>query len=219
LHNHCEEKTDIDGSKYMYVEGRYLNSDGKALGEATISIKIPIFRRAKKIQHLPVYPLQYHAAKETVRRELIRCSREFVSLMGIYHRHYEEKVFFINEKGVIVGRCVKGRIVVDAIGFQKCKPDYPYLRIYKVAKRYVWGPLSDAAAQIKLEDVRPDQLEDRDFFICSPTVFGFSLESKAFYTFIFSIGYDSCYQLQWSLLLPISERLNGISLRLTMSKS
>ena len=23
LHNRCEEKTDIDGSKYMYVEGRY----------------------------------------------------------------------------------------------------------------------------------------------------------------------------------------------------
>ena len=71
----------MDGSKYMYVEGRYLNSDGKALGEATTGIKIPIFRGAKRIQHLPAYPLQYHAEKETVRRELIRCGRDFVSLM------------------------------------------------------------------------------------------------------------------------------------------
>jgi len=182
LYNHCEERTEMDGSRYMYVEGRYLNSDGKALGEATTSIKIPIFRGAKRIQHLPAYPLQYHAEKETARRELIRCGRDFVSLMGIHHRDYEGKAFFINDKGIIVGRHVRGRIMVDAIGFQESKLDYPCPRVQKVTKRYAWLVSPDAAAQIKLEVVSPDQLEDSDFLICSPTVFGFSLGSKAFCT-------------------------------------
>jgi len=192
LYNHCEERIEMDGSKYMYVEGCYLNSDGKALGEATTGIKIPIFRGAKRIQHLPAYPLQYHAEKETVRRELIRCGRDFVSLMGIHYRDYEGKAFFINDKGIIVGRHVRGRIMVDAIGFQESRPDYPCPRVHKVMKRHAWGPPPDIAAQIKLEDVRPDQLEDHDFLICSPTVFGFSLGSKAFCTLILPTGHDSC---------------------------
>jgi len=104
LYNHCEEKTEMDGSKYMHIEGRYLNSEGKALGEAITGIKIPIFRGAKQIQHLPAYPFQYHAEKEKVRQELIRCGRDFVSLMGVHHRQYEGKAFFINDKGIIVGR-------------------------------------------------------------------------------------------------------------------
>lgn len=93
LYNYSEEKQDTDGSKYMRVEGRYIKSDGKALGEATTSIQIPMFRGAKKIQHLPAYPLQYHAEKERVRQALIQCGQKFVPLMGIHHRQYEGKPF------------------------------------------------------------------------------------------------------------------------------
>ena len=99
--------------------------------------------------------------------------------MDIHHRQYEGKAFFINDKGEIVGRHVKGRIMVDAIGFQECRPDYPCPRVNKVKRRYPWESVPKES-QIKLEDTRPDQLEDRDYLICSPTVFGFSLDSKAF---------------------------------------
>ncbi|KAK0637179.1 P-loop containing nucleoside triphosphate hydrolase protein [Bombardia bombarda] len=182
LYNLCEERVDMDGSKYMYIEGRYLNSDGKSLGEATTGIKIPIFRGAKRIQHLQAYPLQYHAEKERVRQELIHYGRNFVSLIGIHHQQYEGKAFFLNEKGLIVGRYVKSRIVVDAIGFQETRADYPCPRVHKVKKRYSWDT-PDTERQFKLEDIHPDQLEERDFLICSPTVFGFSLDSKTFLEF------------------------------------
>ncbi|KAK3938109.1 P-loop containing nucleoside triphosphate hydrolase protein [Diplogelasinospora grovesii] len=55
IYNTCEERTEMDGSKYMYVEGRYLNSDRKSLSEATTGIKIPNFP----------YPLQYHSEQES----------------------------------------------------------------------------------------------------------------------------------------------------------
>jgi hypothetical protein len=185
LYNHCEERAEMDGSKYTYIEGRYLNSDGKSLGEATAGIKIPIFRGTRRIEHLQAYPLQYHAEQGRVRQELVRCGRNFVSLMGIHHRQYNGKAFFVNEKGEIVGRYAKGRIMVDAIGFQECKPDYPCPRVHKVKKRYSWAT-ADTEDQFKLEDIHPDQLGERDFLICSPTVFGFSLDSKAFRMFPFS---------------------------------
>lgn len=86
LYNHCEEKAELDGSKYMHIEGRYLNSDGQALGEATAGVNVPIFRGSKRIQHLRAYPLRYHPEKERVRRKLVQCGRHFVSLMGTHHR-------------------------------------------------------------------------------------------------------------------------------------
>ncbi len=44
LYNSCEERKDIGDSIYMYVEGRYLNSDRKSFGEATAAIKILYFQ-------------------------------------------------------------------------------------------------------------------------------------------------------------------------------
>jgi hypothetical protein len=109
-----------------------------------------------------------------------------------HHRQYEGKAFFINEKGQIVGRYVKSRIIVDAIGFQESRADYPCPRVHKMEKRFPWEDEFEKEAQIKLEDIRPDQLEDRDFLICSPTVFGFALESKAFCMLIFSARGAHC---------------------------
>lgn len=104
--------------------------------------------------------------------------------MGIHHRQYEGKAFFINEKGIIIGRFVRGRIMVDAVGFQESRPDYRCPRVHKVKRRYPWET-PDTDGVFRLEDIDPDQLEERDFLIYSPTVFGFSLDSKAFCTFPF----------------------------------
>ncbi|KAH6653673.1 hypothetical protein BKA67DRAFT_328506 [Truncatella angustata] len=44
LFNHCEERTDMNGAKFIYLDTRYLNSKGKILGEVTTGIKIPYFQ-------------------------------------------------------------------------------------------------------------------------------------------------------------------------------
>ncbi|KAK0648838.1 P-loop containing nucleoside triphosphate hydrolase protein [Cercophora newfieldiana] len=59
LYNHCEEKQRRDGSRYLYLNARYLNTDGTVLGETTVGIEIDHFRGAKRIESLLAYPLQY----------------------------------------------------------------------------------------------------------------------------------------------------------------
>jgi hypothetical protein len=177
LCNHCEEKTRRGGTKYLYVDARYLNTDGKVLGEATAGIEIDRSRGARRIELLPAYPLQYHPEQDKVREELIHCGRKFASLMGLHHRQYEGKAFFIDDEGEIVGQYVKGRIMVDAICFQEHKPNYPCPRVQKVRPRYSIFGVCDT---IKLTDVDPGQLKENEFLICSPTVLGFCLGSKTF---------------------------------------
>ncbi|KAK3943175.1 hypothetical protein QBC46DRAFT_362098 [Diplogelasinospora grovesii] len=86
VYNHCEEMKRRDGARYLHVSTRCLNSDGKVLGETTVGIEIDIFRGVKRIELLSAYPLQYHPEPDTIRKQLIECGHEYVSLMGIHHR-------------------------------------------------------------------------------------------------------------------------------------
>ncbi|KAH6881134.1 P-loop containing nucleoside triphosphate hydrolase protein [Thelonectria olida] len=180
LYNHCEEREEMDGSKFMHLETRFLSSDGKCLGEATSNSKIPFFRGGKKIEFLPAYPLQYHPSRERVAQELIGCGRRFASLIGIHHQQYEGKAFSYDDKGEIVKRHVKGRIMIDAICFEEQNPDHPFPRVRKTEPR---DPITDPIGSLGLTNLDPSQLEESDFIICGPTVFGFCLSSKAFLEF------------------------------------
>ncbi|KAH7000859.1 P-loop containing nucleoside triphosphate hydrolase protein [Ilyonectria destructans] len=180
LYNHCEERLDLDGSKFMYLEIRYLSSNGKTLGEVTAGRKIPYFRGTKKIEFLQVYPLEYHPEKEKMTKDLIDNGRKFVSLMGLHHRQYEGKAFFIDDEGEIVKRHIKDRIMIDAVCFQEQNPDHPFPQVRKVEPR---DPITGPIGSLGLADLDPSQLEENDFLICSPTVFGFCLGSKTFLEF------------------------------------
>ena len=155
--NYCEERKKMDGLRYMHLETRYLNTDGKVLSEATTGLEIPHFRGTKQIEHLEAYPPQYHSEKDKVRRDLIQCGRTFVSLIGIHHCHIEGKAFFIDidsDDYEIVARHIKGRIMVDTICFQERNPNYPCARVQKVRPRY---PASGHCDSIRLADINPGE--------------------------------------------------------------
>ncbi|KFH42938.1 hypothetical protein ACRE_063290 [Hapsidospora chrysogenum ATCC 11550] len=121
--NYCEERKKMDGSRYMHLETRYLNTDGKVLSEATTGLEIPHFRGTKQIEHLEAYPLQYHSEKD----------KAFATAIT------EGKAFFVDidsDDYEIVARHIKGRIMVDTICFQERNPNYPSARVQKVRLRY-----------------------------------------------------------------------------------
>lgn len=138
--------------------------------------------------------------------------------MGIHHRQYEGKAFFLNDKRKIVGRHVRGRIMVDANGFQEKKPDYPCPRVHKVKKRYPWAAPPDTGAQIKLEDIHQIILKATSSFAVRPSL-ALVWTAKHFVRLSPPPGRHVAYKSQWSLLSPISEQSNGASLRLMMSES
>lgn len=180
IFNYCEERKKMDGSRYMYLDARYLNTDGKVLGEVTTGLEIPHFRGTKQIEHLQAYPLQYHPEKDRVRRDLIRYGRTFVSLIGIHHRYYKGKAFFIDidsDNDEIVARHIEGKIMVDTICFHERMPNYPCARVQRVRPRYSASGRCDS---IKLVDIIPGEADETEFLICSPTVLGFCLSNKQF---------------------------------------
>src|SRR5262249_31946208 len=147
------------------------------------SFKIPQFRGAIRIDLLSAYPFQFHPNLEEVRKDLIECGRTFVSLMGIHHRQYEGYAFRLNDKGQINSRYIKSRIMIDAVGFQECNPNYPRPRIHQnkpisIDLRTFEPVPSDG--DVKCADIDPKRLKDNDLLVCSPTVLGFSLDDKEF---------------------------------------
>ncbi|KAJ9130684.1 AAA family ATPase [Pleurostoma richardsiae] len=191
LYDHCEEKEDMNGSKFMSLQTRYLGSDGKVLGEVTTTTRIPYFRGASRIEHLQAYPLHYHAEPEQMKSQLVENGRKFVSLIGSYHhQRYEGRAFDIDDKGEIVACHVCNNIVVDATSFKESKPNYPRPRVLTKGKDRGLG-CDDATKRAGIE---PTQLDDEDFLVCSPTVLGFCLETKKFLEF--AVAYIS--DVKWS---------------------
>ncbi|KAF2174396.1 hypothetical protein K469DRAFT_648321, partial [Zopfia rhizophila CBS 207.26] len=188
-YNYGEEKTELNGSKFFCIDGRYIDFDGKMLGEANIRCSIPKFRGTKQIDLLQAYPLQFHPQSEETRKELIKLGRAFCSLRGVHHVQYAGRAFQIKEKGEIASQHVKSRIMVDATFFQQMIPDYPAPRIHKskpgVIDIFSFGSLDPDQndSRVKYVDMDPDRMEDHEFLVCSPTVLGFSLDDKLFLEF------------------------------------
>ncbi|KAJ2892621.1 hypothetical protein MKZ38_009544 [Zalerion maritima] len=166
LYNHDKKRLNMDGTKFIYVEIRYLNSNGKKLGEVTTGRKIPYFRGTKKIEFFQVYPLEYQPEKEKITKDLINNGRKIISLMGLHYYQYKGKAFFIDDEGEIVKRYIKDRIMIDAVCFQEQNPGHPFPQARKVKPR---NPITGPIGSLGLADLDPSQLEENDFLIYSPT--------------------------------------------------
>ncbi|KAK3370958.1 P-loop containing nucleoside triphosphate hydrolase protein [Lasiosphaeria ovina] len=177
-----------DGSRYLYINARYLDTDGTVLGETPVGIEIDLFRGAKRIETLSGYPLG----------QLI----------------YEGKAFYIDDEGDTIRRYVKGRVIVDAIGFQENKPNYPYPRVHKVRPRYsILGP----CATIKPANLNPNGLSAEELLIYSPTILGFCLTGKIFLEF----AVTNIYDVEWNpssfddVRIPESQKMPILALTKT----
>ncbi|KAI3572191.1 hypothetical protein IWW34DRAFT_824470 [Fusarium oxysporum f. sp. albedinis] len=180
LHNYCEEGEEMDGSKFIRLDTRFLGTDGEIFGEAIHKIKLPHFSGARRIDFLPAYPLRYHPNYDEIFRELVENGRRFISLHGNHHLHHRGFAFFFDNEGEIVKRHVDGRIMVDPIGFREHNPGHPQPTVRNVNPiQESTGP-SNWIGSFSSETV---VLQDEDFLICGPTVLGFCLDGKKFLEF------------------------------------
>ncbi|KAL5313337.1 hypothetical protein ACEPPN_019070 [Leptodophora sp. 'Broadleaf-Isolate-01'] len=111
-----EEKTANGGIKYFYVKARYLDFDGKVFGETSSEHTIEIFRGAKQITALEIFPLKYHRNER----------QKFLSLMDVHLCENKGKGFYI-EKDRVVEIPIESRAVVDAAYFREENPNYALL--------------------------------------------------------------------------------------------
>ncbi|KAG4269058.1 hypothetical protein FPRO04_12290 [Fusarium proliferatum] len=180
LHNYCEEGEEMDGSKFMRLDTRFLGTDGKIFGEATNKIKIPHFPGARRIDFLPAYPLRYHHNYDEIFRELVENGRRFISLHGSHHLQYRGFAFSFDDEGEIVKRHVDERIMVDSVGFREHNPGHPQPTVRNVNPIQETPGPTNWTGSFSSETV---VLQDEDFLICGPTVLGFCLGGKKFLEF------------------------------------
>ncbi|KAK5069381.1 hypothetical protein LTR51_008631 [Lithohypha guttulata] len=194
--NFGEERKRSNGTKYFHIESRYLDFDGEICGEATAVLAIEEFRGAKQIDLLPTYPLVYHRQSAKLKMQLIKHGRVFISLLGVHHRAYEGKAFYINKDGDIITTSVKkSRIMVDPSFFRKRNPNYKRAKVEPspdaeasdiFCLSSLFGDITTTGERkVPLQAVGKDieTLQEQDLLICNPTVYGFSLDLKVWLQF------------------------------------
>ena len=177
-----EEKKTKDGVEFFLVKARYLDFDGKMLGETSSEHAIEKFRGAKQITALDVFPLEYHPGEKHVRAQLSEYGRKFLSMMDIHLREYEGRAFYI-EKGRVVQIFIKSRIVVDAAYFREENPNYtrPSIKESNGGTSTGWVLIDldeldeEEPSLAQGSGMDPSEVKGDDLLICSPTVPGFSL--------------------------------------------
>ncbi|ELR04587.1 hypothetical protein GMDG_06869 [Pseudogymnoascus destructans 20631-21] len=185
-----EERKTNSGVKYFHIEGRYLDFDGKVLGEAVIHLSIEKFRGAKRIDTLEVFPLHCHANESNARAQLLKCGHRFLGLTGIHHVEYHGKAFYM-EKGRPIEVTIKGRIMVDPAHFRETNPNYKKPSISEPSKSSsnIWlsfdldGTTVTSADVVKCIGKSSAEVAGDDVLLCSPTVLGFSLDRNLWLEF------------------------------------
>ncbi|EDU48047.1 aaa family atpase [Pyrenophora tritici-repentis] len=125
----------MTGVKSWYVDGKYLEYDGKSFGLGDHQIFIQAFKGHKKITSLAAYPLKYHKDPEGIKKQLISRGMKFVALQGMNYR-LQKGIAYMKHKNSIIRFIINGRVMVDPAIFRRINPNYPlsYLKQDELAQ-------------------------------------------------------------------------------------
>lgn len=109
---------------FYYIDGKYIEYDGKRFGYGSHGLEIAEFRGARRITSLPCYPLQYCKDESKMRKELIERGKKFVALSGVHFKAYTGMAFMKRKKSVLKFNLSNSRIMVDPAIFRRINPNY-----------------------------------------------------------------------------------------------
>ncbi|KAK6064498.1 AAA family ATPase [Seiridium cupressi] len=160
------------------ITTKIVHHSGENLGWGTQVFHIEKFEGSKKIQTLPIYPLQFHPDPDRIRRHLIQRGREYLSLTEKptcrEYRDFAIKAGGNNARSRARGGRPSmgkeseleerfdstGRIIVDPVAFSRYDSN---------------SPLLDPMYTVKIDR---KQLADDDIMFCNHRVLGFSFRAK-----------------------------------------
>ncbi|CZR69933.1 uncharacterized protein PAC_19834 [Phialocephala subalpina] len=180
IYDSAEEMINMSKKKYLSMDCRFFDFDGKTFGMASIELRIPKFRLTKRIDTLLAFPLKYYLDEKQVKSDLVECSRKFG----------EPVKFFVDS-----------RVMIDADFFWKINPNYTRPRSNLARASPGSGqapPPGGPPGRDRVNDgIEPADLTEDDFLICCPTVPSFSLNEKLWAEFTVA----DIENIKWSLSL------------------
>ncbi|KAJ4323113.1 hypothetical protein N0V84_004513 [Fusarium piperis] len=110
--------------RYYYIDGKYVEFDGKRFGYGNMAVEVDEFQGARRITSLPCYPLQYHQNQGKLRADLIERGKKFVKLSGVHYKSYHGIAFMKRKKNVIKFNIQPSRVMIDPSTFRRINPNY-----------------------------------------------------------------------------------------------
>ncbi|GKT59638.1 AAA family ATPase [Colletotrichum tofieldiae] len=119
----AEKLNSIIKGDFYWIDGKYLEFDGKQFGYGTLCEEVPDFRGARKISSLSAFPLDFHRDKEAVKSALVDRGKKFVQLGGVHYRSHHGLAYYKKKKAVIKVN-INGRVMVDPAIHRRINPNY-----------------------------------------------------------------------------------------------
>ncbi|TQN64623.1 ATPase family AAA domain-containing protein 3B [Colletotrichum shisoi] len=119
----AEKLNSMTKGEFYWVDGKYLEFDGKQFGYGTLCEEVPEFRGARKISSLSAFPLDFHKDKEAIKAALVERGKKFVQLGGVHYRSHQGLAYYKKKKAVIKVN-VNGRVMVDPAIHRRINPNY-----------------------------------------------------------------------------------------------
>ncbi|KAK1976612.1 ATPase [Colletotrichum cereale] len=119
----AEKLTSMTKGEFYWVDGKYLEFDGKQFGYGTLCEEVLDFRGARKITSLSAFPLDFHKDKEAVKVALVNRGKKFVQLGGVHYRSHHGLAYYKKKKAVIKVN-VNSRVMVDPAIHRRINPNY-----------------------------------------------------------------------------------------------
>ncbi|KAK2001937.1 hypothetical protein LX36DRAFT_678660 [Colletotrichum falcatum] len=118
-----EKLNSITKGEFYWIDGKYLEFDGKQFGYGTLCEEVLSFRGARKITSLGAFPLDFHKEKESVKAALLDRGRKFVQLGGVHYRGHRGLAYYKKKKAVVKVN-VNSRVMVDPAIHRRINPNY-----------------------------------------------------------------------------------------------
>ncbi|KAK6221246.1 ATPase [Colletotrichum tabaci] len=119
----AEKLNSMTKGEFYWVDGKYLEFDGKQFGYGTLCEEVPEFRGARKISSLSAFPLDFHKDKEGIKAALVERGKKFVQLGGVHYRSHQGLAYYKKKKAVVKVN-VNGRVMVDPAIHRRINPNY-----------------------------------------------------------------------------------------------
>lgn len=97
--------------------------DGQRFGTQKTTVSIPEFRGTKPFKNLQAFPFELHEKQAEMKAKLIERGRKVEALAGTNYRSYNGIGWRPRNNGDTEKFTVKGRIIVDAMGFNQFQPN------------------------------------------------------------------------------------------------
>ncbi|GKT44370.1 ATPase family AAA domain-containing protein 3A [Colletotrichum spaethianum] len=119
----AEKLSSMTKGEFYWVDGKYLEFDGKQFGYGTLCEEVPEFRGARKINSLSAFSLDFHKDKVAIKAALIDRGKKFVQLGGVHYRSHQGLAYYKKKKAVIKVN-INGRVMVDPAIHRRINPNY-----------------------------------------------------------------------------------------------